>query len=628
MEENQYKFEIDGLRGIAILGVVIFHINEKIMPSGFLGVDIFFVISGFLITQSLYKKNSNNFSNFLINFYKRRLVRVYPSLIIYVLLISFIFLILTPDYKWILRSGASSLLGLSNIFFWIRSTDYFADSVKLNPFTNTWSLGIETQFYIFFPVIFWLLSFRKKYNRNKNFFYFNLIFTLLSFCLYQYLNLTEPSAAYFLPFSRLWQLTSGSLLYLLKKESAIKIKFPSLFSFFSLLVTFFLPQTYLTIKSIFVVAASMHILYIDKENSILSKILSNKFLVHIGKLSYSIYLWHWGILTIGKWTVGMDWFFLAFQLFIIYFVSLLNYLFIETPFKKIKFFKQYLFSTSFLSLTISSITFYPFNILPSKLYQGERLNLKLEDLPKPANELQIKSSNLSNKLIYAIGDSHTFHLYPLFKKLRTEFDFSLYSHSWGGGILDRKINPRGPKFSLINRYEKMLFEVFAYYENKYKEGDLIFLSIHTLNRTNNKLSLNNEEQNTFRRILKISKNKNLKIIIVNQTPTFNKSLYQLCFPAWFRPKITIDENCLSESTKLLNKKAYKVNSFYKKLALDFDNVFVLDAFNVLCPSYEKRCKVRKNNGQFIFSDGSHLTPFGSKLLYEELKKIIIQNKLL
>ena len=85
LKENNYKVEIDGLKGIAILGVVFFHINENIMPSGFLGVDIFFVISGYLITQSLDRNNLNNLFDFLLDFYKKRLLRIYPSLVIYIL---------------------------------------------------------------------------------------------------------------------------------------------------------------------------------------------------------------------------------------------------------------------------------------------------------------------------------------------------------------------------------------------------------------------------------------------------------------------------------------------------------------------------------------------------------------
>tara|TARA_B100000886_G_C20327296_1_gene450822 strand:+ start:582 stop:845 length:264 start_codon:yes stop_codon:yes gene_type:complete len=85
LKENNYKVEIDGLKGIAILGVVFFHINENIMPSGFLGVDIFFVISGYLITKSLDRNNLNNLFDFLLDFYKKRLLRIYPSLVIYIL---------------------------------------------------------------------------------------------------------------------------------------------------------------------------------------------------------------------------------------------------------------------------------------------------------------------------------------------------------------------------------------------------------------------------------------------------------------------------------------------------------------------------------------------------------------
>ena len=145
-----YRNEIDGLRGIAILSVVLYHIFPSIFPSGFLGVDIFFVISGYLITATIINNNRNNLIEFLFQFYSKRLKRLFPTLFIFFIFTIFGLCLFIPEPKEFIEAGISSLVGLSNIYLWIKETDYFAQTAELNPFTQTWSLGIESQFYFIY----------------------------------------------------------------------------------------------------------------------------------------------------------------------------------------------------------------------------------------------------------------------------------------------------------------------------------------------------------------------------------------------------------------------------------------------------------------------------------------------
>jgi peptidoglycan/LPS O-acetylase OafA/YrhL len=130
LTKSKYRPEIDGLRAFAIITVIINHFNKDILPSGYLGVDIFFVISGYVITSSLSNRKSKNFGDFLISFYERRLKRLVPALVFFVLVITGLIYLLEPDPRTALRTGTAALFGLSNLYLFKQSTNYFAQSTE------------------------------------------------------------------------------------------------------------------------------------------------------------------------------------------------------------------------------------------------------------------------------------------------------------------------------------------------------------------------------------------------------------------------------------------------------------------------------------------------------------------
>ena len=187
-KKKGYREEIDGLRALAIIAVITNHFNKELLPSGYLGVDIFFVISGYVISSSIYRREHKNFADFLTNFYERRLKRLIPALIFFTVIVGVLTAFFGNNNLFNSKIAISSLFGFSNILLLINKTDYFGQSIELNPFAQTWSLGVEEQFYFFYPFLVWFSGFGQK-NKNgiKNLFGIVLFLSVLSFSLFYYL---------------------------------------------------------------------------------------------------------------------------------------------------------------------------------------------------------------------------------------------------------------------------------------------------------------------------------------------------------------------------------------------------------------------------------------------------------
>lgn len=251
MQSNHYKSvyrpEIDGLRALAVIAVIVNHFNGAILPSGYLGVDIFFVISGFVITSSLAEQRSNNLRQFLLDFYIKRVKRLAPALIFFVVLTSILICLfdLNPDVS--LKTGIASLFGLSNLYLFGIAADYFAVSTDLNVFAHTWSLGVEEQFYFLFPLLFWFCGFgRYAPSGARNLLWVIGVLSFLSLIGFVYLYQANQPAAYFLMPTRLWEIGAGCLLFvsLNRFPSVVRIfeQAPPLLVTTGLIGVLFIPQ--------------------------------------------------------------------------------------------------------------------------------------------------------------------------------------------------------------------------------------------------------------------------------------------------------------------------------------------------------------------------------------------------
>lgn len=335
-----YRPDIDGLRAIAVLSVLAFHLGvSRIASGGFVGVDIFFVISGYLITGIIDREiRDGTFS--IANFYRRRALRILPAFFLMVIgVASASFFILPPiDLVAVGKSIAAAALSVSNVFFYLAPFGDFVDNMNARPMVHTWSLGVEEQFYLFFPL---LLSSAYKLGRETVTMLLAAI-GVASFAISIWLLSRDFGAAYYLLPSRIWELMLGGLAALgafslprsrVAKEGGgalglammlfaiVSIRSDQDFPFYWSLLP--------CLGSILVILSS------EETSSGVGKLLSFRPLVWIGLISYSLYLWHWPVIEFATLGLGIPLSrFIRWLITIICFVLALgSWWFVERPFR-------------------------------------------------------------------------------------------------------------------------------------------------------------------------------------------------------------------------------------------------------------------------------------------------------
>lgn len=331
-----YRAEIDGLRAVAVILVIINHFNELILPSGFLGVDIFFVISGYVVTASLVSRSDSSIASFLVGFYVRRIKRIIPALIVCVSITAVIgcFFIQYPEST--LTAGKYALFGTSNIFFFQQSIAYFGDAIRHNLFMHTWSLGVEEQYYLVFPLLLALTYKRRMENQSPNLVISALaLLSTLSLILWVQTSKSLPHFSYFMLPTRFWEIGMGSLAFLLAGCRYLDFgKFRSLVSAFSVLCILAIPffsRDYIAFTSVGICIATALFILTAREGGTAKEILSTKVAVTLGILSYSLYLWHWPIISLSFHTIGINWYTVPIQIFAMTALAALSYRFVEKP---------------------------------------------------------------------------------------------------------------------------------------------------------------------------------------------------------------------------------------------------------------------------------------------------------
>lgn len=348
----RYMPGLDGLRAIAVLGIIIYHLNKQWLTGGFLGVDTFFVISGYLITSLLLKEYDDTGIIKLKSFWIRRLKRLLPAVIVLLMVVGTATLLLKSDNIIRVKHDIiAAIFYVSNWWYIAKDVNYF-EQFSFMPLKHLWSLAIEEQFYIFFPVILvtLLLTIKKRYKIG--FIFWGVSIISLGLMMFIYSINGDHSRVYFGTDTRLQTLLLGVILAFLWPPFKLKNDPPKVvkyvidsigsLSFIVLILLFFIINDetnwiydggfyLISILTLFIIASVVH------PSTWIAKIFSNPVLVFIGKRSYSLYLWHFAVISFvhsyyvdGQIPVYV--YFIDISLTIIF--AELSYRFIETPFRK------------------------------------------------------------------------------------------------------------------------------------------------------------------------------------------------------------------------------------------------------------------------------------------------------
>ena len=364
MSNNKSKYlpSIDSLRALAVLAVIIYHVDVNYLPGGFLGVDLFFVLSGYLISSLIIKEFRKTGTVNLYNFYIRRARRLLPA-VYFMITVGLVVMVLFNEVL-LRKSHLDAIFGYiysSNWWYIFHKLDYFDSFGAQSPFKHLWSLAIEEQFYMIFPLLFLLVNGKKKskdgtYKLNKNFLYVVLGLILVSLIAHILLfDINNISRIYFGTDTRAFSLlvgVVGAILYPMERlhskvtpQQNMIYSILSLVSIAGLITVMIYTSEYNTwlYRGGFLLVAILGLIVIissGKQHTLMSKLLSFKPIVFIGKISYSLYLWHFPVLVlttpvseIGNPNI----FFVILRIVLTFAVAIVSYVFVETPIRKLGF---------------------------------------------------------------------------------------------------------------------------------------------------------------------------------------------------------------------------------------------------------------------------------------------------
>ncbi|MEI7951891.1 MAG: acyltransferase family protein, partial [Synechococcaceae cyanobacterium ELA182] len=676
LAKSPYRPEIDGLRAFAVIAVIINHFNKDLLPSGYLGVDIFFVISGYVITSSLANHRSESFGDFFLGFYARRVKRLVPALVVFVLFTSLLLCFFNPEPGISLGVGRRALFGASNINLFRASTDYFATSTELNPFTHTWSLGVEEQFYILFPLLIWFTGFgRIASNGARNLFLTTLCLSALSLTGFIYLYQFNEPAAYFLMPARIWELGAGCLLFMGLQHPSTFLrhleKLNPLLITLAMAGALFIPRESGLVATIVIVTLSLLLIASLQAGRQGYSLFTQRWIVYIGLISYSLYLWHWGVLCISRWTIGIHWWSWPFQLALMLALAIGSYRYVETPLRRAEWstfrWKTVGYGAGLISLGLAATLPIGKQYISSKLYLG---NLKLSQAlntistaegtavanegcswfheRRPRTETAMNQCTISAELrnrgkrIFLLGDSHT----------RTLMAWAS-DRSKGGRryvrILHVDAQP-APTIDLAYTNNSQIWKEDAKQQDRLisltlsemRNGDSLILANYLLlyfgtnhsipwAQSSDPIKNRRSWSNKLEAILQKSKKVGANVILMMPTPDFvaNKSptnyVTPNCSPEWFRPQ-TPKECYLRADRHTKQAEALTIKSWLINKSKKYDNFHIYEPFDVLCPSSQKYCSNYIGKQKVLYDD-NHVNMTGARLIAKDFEKFMSKNSL-
>jgi peptidoglycan/LPS O-acetylase OafA/YrhL len=622
----RYRAYIDGLRALAVLPVLFFH-AELGFPGGYVGVDVFFVISGYLIT-ALILKDLDGGKFRILDFWERRIRRIMPALAVVVISCIVVgwFVYLPLDFKELGQSVLAQAALVSNIYFW-RQSGYFEQAVEVKPLLHTWSLAVEEQFYLFFPCL--LIAFR-RFSR-KSIVPFIVILCGASFGLSVWGTYYYPQATYYLLPTRAWELLIGSFLAVIPAQRTSARWLTELLSWGGLLailwaVFFYDKDTRFPGSAAILpcVGAGLIIWANGRDLTSVGKILALRPVVFIGLISYSLYLWHWPVLVFaGYWAFepippGLR----ILLLLACLVLAILSWRYVETPFRK-----RVVFDRRSSIFAFGGITTVMFMLAGMAIHYTSGAPSRLPDLALQyaagasdfpmKNEVSMKGAlegsfmelgkSCKNQPIKILvwGDSHAMAILPGIDRLCNEYGVRgvAATHSSTAPLIGYKSQASNLKndcipfndaiLSFIKREtvsDVLLAAAWGSYISRDKTTKLLHRGLHDT--------------------IDALKETNVRIWIMRDVPIQLSNIPKTLASSVWHGRGMPDDYGLPLADYLGQIK--RQNPIFEGVTSINNKVFILDTTTIFY-DHKKICRIVEN-GKALYSDKGHLTTPGSHML--------------
>lgn len=659
-----YRREIDGLRALAVLPVILFHAGVQLFSGGFVGVDVFFVISGYLITTIIIAElEQGKFS--IVNFYERRARRILPALFLVMLVcIPFAWIWLLPsDMKDFSHSLVACSVFASNILFW-RESGYFDTAAEGKPLLHTWSLAVEAQFYVLFPLFLMLLW---KLGKRWILLTIGLVF-VSSLALAQWAAYAKPAAAFYILPTRGWELLIGvfAAFYLSKANRKEFGKVASefggwlgvallLYSIFAYSKATPFPGYYALVPTL----GTLLIILFATQQTTVGKFIGNKAFVGLGLISYSAYLWHQPLFAFARHMSLSEPSYLVFLLLSIssLVLAFLSWKYVEGPFNSKQLYKT---SLVFSLATLMSLFFISVGYLGHK-NNGfmSRINFNVIDKAPDMTifEYQVKDcwqsierdprvasscvlGNATGPLLFGLlGDSHAGSLLhvlndksknlgiqgrnfsyrscpPLIKAkpvTQTTGDLACYEFRKDFFSIAETNPTKLPKYLIVNARWTLLMErdPFNNSEGGIESGNAWLWDLPWTNKSYSE-AMRSEIVSSIQNLLKNGKT----VILIYPVPEMGWDVSRILARHLFL------KNTLSADVASISFKRFLDRNRSSIEALDSivggENLIRIRPDKILCDTYLKERCVSHLNGQALYFDNNHLSNIGSDLVLKEV----------
>jgi peptidoglycan/LPS O-acetylase OafA/YrhL len=664
-----YIPEIDGMRATAVLAVFINHLHSQWLPGGFVGVDIFFVISGYVVSKSLITYEYHSFARYLGAFYARRVIRILPALLA-CLLVTTVFTILFIPQSWLSESipttGKWAVFGAANIALINTADGYFAPRAEYNPFTHMWSLGVEEQFYLLFPIIF-ILWVRQRGSKTlwirRSTSLVLPILLLASLLVAVQLSSADPDRGFYSLLSRFWEMAAGALLFQLHVSRPLRSSthLPtqgwshhalSVLGVGMIGVSFVAcqPDKIPMPMGLLPVVGTLALLHVTGRGNCevhwLTRILANPSARQLGLISYSLYLWHWPVIVLMRWTVGLQSpVTLAAAVVLSLALAMASYYMLESPIRTNPFLRH---APSLIKIGIGvSVALASLKGITSAFAHQASLSLSVTRdrqvwepsawTPPPPIAAQLKSSKvprqtLAGRKIFVVGNSHSGAYSGVLSRVRyaTGLDYSI--------IQDIKC-PIGLMMNPIRQIEgcaAVQDQFLVQLKKEARPGDLVFFaSLRTprfrdqwtdlvsdaslLNAIMNPSAAEQRRQGRLETdgLIENIKGLGLRVMIDLPKPLFKTPAFRCS--DWFNQSNPICVAGFQTDPKILLKLRAPIVAEIRSMRVRHPDLVIWDPFSSLCSS--SPCQSFAD-GKPLFFDGDHLSGYGNAVLYPDFLRAL------